>query len=70
MKKVFFAMAVAGMFAFAACKSNNNAEEANENVANEPAVENVAAEETEANDDGTVMATEDVTVEAVNEVAE
>lgn len=57
MKKVFFAFAIAGMFGFAACGSNNNAEtvdttaevatveEATEEIMDSTAVEAAAVEE-------------------------
>lgn len=52
MKKVLFALAIAGMFGFAACKTNNN-----EQPAEEPTtVENVTTDEctTEADTTATV----------------
>ncbi|MCF0211708.1 MAG: hypothetical protein HUK17_02275, partial [Bacteroidales bacterium] len=50
MKKVMFLMAVAGMFAFAAC--NNNAETTTDTTPAEPAIEEPTVEEnTECNAD-------------------
>lgn len=43
MKKVMFALAIAGMFAFAAC-NNNNAEEVVEDTTAIEAIEEVATE--------------------------
>ena len=67
MKKVMFLMAVAGMFAFAAC--NNNAK-TTEEAPVEEAVENVevAAEETAQDAEEAVEAAAEETVEAAQEV--
>ncbi len=62
MKKVFFAFAVAGMFGFAACGSNNTPAEEN----TEAVVENVEAVAEEAVADSTV-AVEAVAEEAATE---
>lgn len=61
MKKVMFLMAVAGMFAFAAC--NNNAEEAVE----EPVAEEMVEEAVEEAIDTTVEAVEAAAEEVVAE---
>ena len=54
MKKVMFLMAVAGMFAFAAC--NNNAETTTDTTPAEPAIEEPTVEEnTECNADTTTV---------------
>ena len=62
MKKVMFLMAVAGMFAFAAC-NNNAAEPA---VVDTPVVENVVEETI----DTTMAVVENAAEEAAAEVAE
>lgn len=63
MKKVFFAFAIAGMFGFAACGSNNT--EAVDTLAEEVAIVEEAAEQTM---DSTVeAAVEEVATEAVAE---
>jgi hypothetical protein len=64
MKKVFFAFAIAGMFGFAACGSNNT--EVEDTTAME-AVEEVAPEMTEETMDTTAVegAVEEVATEAV-----
>lgn len=67
MKKVFFAFAIAGMFGFAACGSNNT--EAVDSAAMEP-VEQVAEMTEEVMDSAAVAvegAVEEVATEAVAE---
>lgn len=63
MKKVFFAFAIAGMFGFAACGSNNTAAE--DTTAVEPIEE--VAEMTEEVMDSTVEAPVEEVAEAVAE---
>lgn len=64
MKKVMFVMAVAGMFAFAACNNNNTEEVAMDSVAPvEEVVEEVANDSAVAAEDAAVEAT-DANVEA------
>lgn len=60
MKKVFFLLAVAGMFSFAAC--NNNAEEVADTIVEEPVAEVVETIDT------TVEAAAEEVVEAVETV--
>lgn len=64
MKKVMFLMAVAGMFAFAACNNNKPAEA----PAEEAAVEEVAVPEEETAVEEAVEATAEEVVEAAQEV--
>ena len=69
MKKVFFAFAIAGMFGFAACGSNNT-ETADTMV--EQTVEAAATEMTEETTEATETLTDasaEVATEAVEEVA-
>lgn len=56
MKKVMFLMAVAGMFAFAACNNNTEAEVEDTNAACEEMVEEVAPVDTTVADTNAVVA--------------
>lgn len=62
MKKVMFALAIAGMFSFAACGSNAEAEAVDSNAVCEEQVENVAEEATDS-----IAAVEEVAEEAATE---
>ena len=63
MKKVFFVMAVAGMFGFAACNNNQATEETVDTVA----IENVVEETVEEVVDSTVATVENAVEEVVAE---
>lgn len=65
MKKVFFAFAIAGMFGFAACGSNNT--ETVDTLAEEVAVVEEVAEETMDTTAVEAAAVEEVTSETVAE---
>lgn len=65
MKKVMFALAIAGMFSFAAC--NNNAEEATTGDTN--AIDTANVEEMANNDECTDTANVEAMVEETSEVA-
>ena len=64
MKKVLFALAIAGMFSFVACNNNAATEEAAEPVAEEMVVEETVADSTVEN------AVEEIVNAAVEGVAE
>lgn len=66
MKKVLFAMAIAGMFGFAACNNTKNAEE----PATDSTVETVATECEMAADSLTVETPAEETAEVAETVAE
>ena len=67
MKKVFFALAIAGMFGFAACNNNKAAEE----TVDTTAIEAVAEETAEVADTTAVEgAVEEVAAEATETVAD